>query len=134
MILDFALMFVRWRGQVIHVPRYGRQFDAQKQSFTYSSTDNFLSLNPVSDWLIFCHRNYDVAFITLNPPHWPVMWHAPNFRDRRKYRWLAIFSGTHSPQTFDIRLDYQGYSFVDDTPILTLCSYFSPMLQNKEAF
>ena len=39
---------------------------------------------------------HKVAFFTQNSPHWPVMWHASNFRVMEEIYVKKIVSGTHS--------------------------------------
>ena len=58
-----------------------------------------------------CHKSickHKVASFTLNLPHCPVMQHAPNFRNAKKYRWKEIVSGPHSM----IALNIEVYFFL----------------------
>ena len=39
--------------------------------------------------------NTKISVFILNPPHWPVMWNAPNFRETEKYE-VVVFCHTNT--------------------------------------
>ena len=96
--------------------------------YACSSTDNFLSSVPVSDWIIFCCGNLIlhqkrkwkwykhkffvekqqkiVTFFTLNLAHGPWCNMLQTLEMRRKYRWKEIVSGTHSVIALNIEAQF----------------------------